>query len=185
MRYDPPTMKAPTRALLVASALLLSASASAEDCPNPERLRSICMFVGNKSEDHSRTDKWHYAYQRRVYEAACVDVDRDSKEERARKISQLWQQEEVKLVCNSLQFDVSNGSILKYAAHLMFDEVIADAIDWKVNLNKVDESDGRTLLDYIQFHRDRALEGSEVRARLTRYYEDLRKAGARHAGELP
>lgn len=178
-------MKTTTRALLASLPLFLAAAAAAQDpCPNPQRLRNMCMFVGNLSADTTNSGKWRYNYERRFHEAACVDTARDSKEVVARKISQLWRQEEERLVCNNLQFDVQDGNILKYAVAVQFDAFIADAIAWKVNLNKVDASDGRTLLDYVQYHMERT-RGGAVEKKLANYYDALRKAGARHKRELP
>lgn len=55
---------------------------------------------------------------------------------------------------------------------------------WGVNLNKVDVGDGRTLLDYIEYHMDR-VRGGALEKKLKVYYDDLRKAGAKHRRELP
>ena len=54
---------------------------------------------------------------------------------------------------------------------------------WKVNLNKVDKTDGRTVLDYIkdQIERNKGLATEPV---LQGYYNQLKKAGAKHRVEL-
>ncbi len=117
-------------------------------------------------------------------EAACVDSENDSVEVRNEKIGRMWKAFENKeLVCNSLQFDVPNGNIIKYAAMMNFDTFIRDVIRWNVNLNKVDAFDGRTLLDYLSFHIERT-KGGEIEKKLKYYYGILRKAGAKHKSEL-
>lgn len=155
------------------------------ECPNPKKIRTLCMYVADLAEDTYEGEgrKFKYGYTRKIMEAACVDIEKDSKEVRAQKISQMWKQLESKLICNSVQFDIPNGNIIKYAAIRGIDPFIWDIIDWKVNLNKVDETDGRTVLDYIQYHIDRLKEGAIVN-QLKIYYKELRKAGAKHKSEL-
>lgn len=54
---------------------------------------------------------------------------------------------------------------------------------WKVDLNQVDDADGRTLLDYV----DKELElkrGTINEPSLQQYHDMLRQAGARRASEL-
>lgn len=158
-------------------------SVEEKTCPNPKKLRALCMYVGDMSEDTGEGKKFRYGYQRVIMEASCVDRENDSKEVKAEKISKMWKQFESKMICNSIQFDVPNGSVIKYAAIRGIDPFISDVIDWKVNLNKVDEIDGMTVLDYIQYHINRLKEGAIVN-RLKEYYQDLRKAGAKHKSEL-
>jgi hypothetical protein len=63
-------------------------------------------------------------------------------------------------------------------------ECLPDEIDWQVDLNNVDPSDGRTVLDYIGDERDAASQGSATRGRLDRYYNLLRRDGELHREEL-
>jgi hypothetical protein len=173
--------------LLALLAVARSTSAQTADtpaCPNVKKLKNLCMFVGDQADEPGAGDRYRYAYQRRLAEAACVDPQKDSKETQASKIAAVWKQYEAELTCNSLQFDVVNGSILKYAAMHQFDAFIRDAIKWGVPLNRVDESDGRTLLDYVRHHRDRN-QGWAIGERFGQYYDLLRKAGAKHREELP
>lgn len=170
--------------LLLAS-LLCASAACAQPCPNAEKLDQFCSSVGGIEEDDQVTSgpKYQYYYQRQVFEAACV-APSDPAEVRNRKIAQMWKRfEDKELVCNNLQFDVANGSVIKYAASRGIDPFIRDVIRWQVNLNKVDKTDKRTVLDYVQAHADRA-KGMETEKTLRRYYDMLRKAGAKHRHEL-
>lgn len=95
----------------------------------------------------------------------------------------MWKRFENKeLICNNLQFDVSNGSAIKYAVAKLIDPLIRDVIRWKIDLNKVDETDQRTVLDYVRYRADRATGGATENPR--HYYETLREAGAKHRHEL-
>ena len=152
-------------------------------CPNPKKLRGLCMFVSGKEEDPNPQGRFVWKYQRKLLEAACADPAKDSEEVIGRKISKLWKENESTLICNNTKFDVANGNILKFAVNLKFDEFLIDVTRWKVNLNKVDETDGRTLLDYVQTQ-IQSNEGLATEPVLKRYYQMLRDAGAKHKSEL-
>jgi len=142
------------------------------------------MFVGSRTEDPNPLSKrYTYMYQRRIFEAAGVDVNKDSEDEIARKVSGVWELYEDKAICNNLAFDVKDGSVLKYGVATKFDAFIYDIIKWKINLNKVDASDNRTLLDYIQFQIWRT-EGTSIERKLQGYMKQLRAAGAKFRSEL-
>lgn len=161
------------------------ARAAAEEtvCPNPKKLRGLCMFVGDKEKDPNPLGKFVYKYQRKFLEAACVDIKKDSEEEITKKISNVWSENEKTLICNNTQFGVANGNIIKYAVNLKFDEFLIDMTQWKVNLNKVDDSDGKTVLDYIQSQIDKN-KGLPAEKTLQRYYDMMKKSGAKHKSEL-
>lgn len=152
-------------------------------CPNPKKLRGLCMFVDSKEKDPNPQGRFVWKYQRKLLEAACADPAKDSEEEIGRKIAKLWKDNEATLICNNTKFDVPNGSVLKFAVNLKFDEFLIDATHWKVNLNKVDEMDGRTLLDYIRAQIERN-KGLPAEPTLKQYYTMLKKAGAKHKSEL-
>jgi len=115
-------------------------------------------------------------------EAACVNSS-DTEEEKNRKIRDLWLAMEDELVCDSSQFDVVNGSVLKYAVSTKFDDFIRDAVKWKVNLNRVDPSDSRTVLDYVSYHIQKH-KGNSIENMFDYYYTLFRDAGAKHRSEL-
>lgn len=150
------------------------------ECPNKKKLKNICMIVGERMEDSAGKNK--YLYTTRFLDAACV-TPTDSDSVKSEKIRKTWEAYENDLKCNSTTFDVIDGSLLKFAVTRDFDDFLDDAIKWKVNLNKVDESDGRTLLDYLQFHIQRNNENS-LAQKYKLYYFKLKKAGAKHKVEL-
>ncbi len=151
-------------------------------CPNAEHMSdSLCIAISGRQKDS--TGEFDFHYQKIIHEAACVNKN-DSEEEKIRKIQKMWKTLEDVTICNSTEFSVQDGSIVKLAVEVLSDDFIFDVTDvWKVDLNKVDKWDNRTVLDFvrdeIERHRGSAIEGT-----LRSYYNQLRAAGAKHGSEL-
>ena len=139
------------------------------------------MAVDSRTRVPNPSGRYKYLYQQKLFEAACVDMDKDDEETTTRKMQIMWEQHHGQLICNSLQFDVIDGSIVKYAAHTLFDEFLYDMIDWKIDLNRPDAQDGRNILDYLRDKIERANPGSATRNKMQEYYDLFSKAGARHS----
>jgi hypothetical protein len=156
-------------------------------CPDLERLTNICSSIGGFVKDPAPRGEYSYMYQRKIYDAACVDLQKDSEALMKRKIQEMWRIDErqprPRMTCNNLQFDVASGNILKFAVSTRFQEFLEDAEYWGVNLNRVDASDQRTVLDYLKDELDRTSHPS-TRSTLQVYYNTLRRAGAKHRAEL-
>jgi hypothetical protein len=157
-------------------------------CPDLERLTNICTNLSGFTKDPAPRGEYSYMYQRKIYDAACVDLQQDSEALMKRKIQEMWRIDEArgdrsKLKCENLQFDVIDGNILKFAVRKRFQEFLEDAEYWGVNLNRVDASDQRTVLDYLKDELDRTSHPS-TRSTLQVYYNTLRRAGAKHRAEL-
>ncbi len=157
--------------------------ATSGQCQNANRLRHICMSIDDRVEDPQPMARGlRYEYQRMILEAASVNIPGDSPQVQAQKIQDMWQRCESRLTCNSSNFDVRNGSLIKFAISSLFDDFIEKISIWRVNLNRVDESDGKTPLDYLRDKISRS-QGPE-NARFRSYYDRLRAAGAKHRSEL-
>ena len=156
-------------------------------CPDLERLTNICTNLSGFTKDPAPRGDYSYMYQRKIYDAACVDLQQDSEALMKRKIQEMWRIDESqprpRMTCNNLQFDVVAGNILKFAVRKRFQEFLEDAEYWGVNLNRVDASDQRTVLDYVKDELDRTSNPS-TRSTLQVYYEILREGGAKHRAEL-
>ena len=141
------------------------------------------MFIDSKEQDPNPQGRFVFKYQRKLLEAACANPITDSEEEIGKKVAALFKQFEGQLICNNIKFDVSNGNLIKFAVNLKFDEFLIDMCHWKVNFNKVDETDGRTVLDYV---RDQLVlnKGLPQEPVLKGYYDMVRKAGGKHKFEL-
>lgn len=149
------------------------------------KMKNLCTIVSGRMVDKSIDGDYKYLYQRRIYEAAKVDKSRESKEAAAKKIADMWGVcEKLNLLnCNSTQFDVMDGNLLKYAVSYRFTEFIDDAIRWGLPLNKIDYTDNRTLLYYVDYHAVKN-KGNALEELFQVYYDKLRSAGAKHRTEL-
>lgn len=149
------------------------------------KLIGLPMFVDSKEMDSAPQGRFHFRYQRKILEAAGVNLETDTEERIGEKVSQMWKLcDELDItIANNTKFDVGNGNVIKFAVNLKFDEFVIDMARWGVDLNKVDVTDGRTVLDYTrsQVERNKGLPHEPV---LRRYYDMFRKAGARHKDEL-
>lgn len=157
------------------------------DCPKMHKLRGLAMAVGNKTADPAPiSPDYPFMYQRRLLDASCADPNKDSMDEIKKKIQIMWlkAEDEGHLAINGSTFAIKKGSVIKYALLLQFDEFISDVLRWKVNLNKVDESDQRTALDYL-LDELKTFKGTAIESKLEIYYAQLRNAGAKHQSELP
>lgn len=153
------------------------------DCPNAAKLRGVCMAIHLRTSDPSPYPNFPHMYQRRILDASCVDVTKDSEEEIASKIQKMWIELEDKLICNSGMFPVPNGNVVKYAVSNSHDQFIADVARWKVNLNRVDPADQLTVLDYVAKEIIKH-KGTSLESKLLDYYRTLQRGGAKHKSEL-
>lgn len=160
-----------------------STSAGQHFCPNPARLMNVCMNIADRAKDRSPIGYHQYSYYRKILEASCVKIGEDPEEVVNAKVQAMWAALQNEMKCNSTIVDIGNASYLKYAVATKFDEFLEDAVEWGVDLNYVDGSDNRTVLDYVQFHRDRH-QGNQIGRKMAYYYELLREAGAKHKSEL-
>ena len=190
-------MRVGVLSLVISASLFSMATAAAQEAPLPDletrtrAMRNICMVIGDHMASHPRYDPpgyreagttFEYLYEQKVFSAAGVEPGADP-EERNRRIRAMFAHDLPSFHCTNTQFDVPRGHLFKYAVATYFDDFLDDLIKWGVDLNPVDESDGRTLLDYIEFHMDKS-RGGALEAKLKTYYDRLRAAGARHAREL-
>jgi hypothetical protein len=170
------------------TSLARRSEASEDECPGAidwesARLWTLCISVSEKVPDEDPSSPFDYAYQEKLFRVANADPRRDTPGTAARKIQHMWVVLGDRLVCDSLGFNVANGSIIKLAVGKRFDDFITDVVEWGVPLNRIDPSDERTVLDYAQFEREKAA-GDPLEDRMARYYTKLRGAGARHRAEI-
>ena len=147
------------------------------------RMRGLCMYIGSKEKIEGRDGRYVWGYQREIFKAAGVDTLKDDEAMIAKKVSAMWNNNDELFACASTQFDVTYGSIIKYAINMKFEEFLIDMVQWKVNLNKVDDADNMTIMDYLQMQieRDKGLPSEPY---LKSYYAMFKKAGAKHKVEL-
>ncbi|SFN99397.1 hypothetical protein SAMN05421741_11624 [Paenimyroides ummariense] len=149
--------------------------------PNPGKFGSD---VYTKKTYKGADGNFDYTYQQVMFESACVDVENMTEKEIGQKLRDWWDLYKGKLLIDSWNFNVTYGSIFKYAIYGGVTAFIDDVIYYKFDLNFVDESDGRTVLDYTRDEMKKHEENSAIRKWLKDTYEKLRKAGAKHKSEL-
>ncbi|QDC36219.1 hypothetical protein [Sphingobium fuliginis] len=158
--------------------------ATGKVCPDISKLGGICNDVYSRTIDNSDPENFSYAYERKIYQASCVDFKSDTQAEARQKIQALWEKHQDRLQCNGSNFPVANGSILKFAVEMKATVFITNATKyWGINLNIVDKSDGRTVLDFTK-DRMNDFKGSPSEEILQNYYNEFRRYGAKHASEL-
>ena len=154
-----------------------------EGCPKKQYLAQICNAVASETPAQEGSAE-RYLYQTNILAAACVTADGGS-ESSARKIQHLWDREADSFHCSANEFNVPHGSILKYAVSRQSKAFLNDAIyTWKLNLNQVDASDGRTVLDYIDDEMAKVSRDNPRHKFLERYRKIFVSNGAKHASEV-
>lgn len=146
---------------------------------NVAELRGICSAVHERTRVYGGTDR--YLYERLIRRAACAPTD---SEEDLSRIREVWRNNQKHFQCSTPNFDVSEGSILKYGIATRSYSIAYRAVQWKLDLNIVDRSDNRTVLDYIQGQK-LANKGNDSIPQLDDVYELYRRNGAKHRSELP
>lgn len=152
--------------------------------PDPARLQGICNDVYSRTEDNGDPENWGYAYERKIYDAACVSFEHDTSATARAKIQALWINNPERFRCDATNFRVSNGNILKYAIEMRTYPLVDNAVRaWRLDLNLVDPSDQSTLLDFVE---SKVAQTSEptTRKTLRAYWSVLRNAGANRCREV-
>ncbi|SFN99368.1 hypothetical protein SAMN05421741_11623 [Paenimyroides ummariense] len=169
--------------LFLILAFLISGIGYAQTKNNSEsNLDGLCAVVSSLREESAESEH-EYVYQTKILSAAGVSNE-DSEETIRKKVQTFWKQNEAKLICDSPDFNVPNGSIVKFAVARRFEAFIDDVTEsWGVDLNKIDSSDNRTVLDYVKSEIEKHKE-TPIESILKRYYRKLRAAGAKHKSEL-
>lgn len=142
-------------------------------------LSRVCYAVSNKAEDKDHPER-QPMYRSVLYKVAGVDPARDHEGLVRRKMQTWWQRYGDLVECGSTP-SFGGKSLLKLATEHDNSQFLNDVVTtWQLPLNKVDMSDGWTVLDYLQ---DR-LDARPEDYRIAPMYSQLRHAGALHRAEL-
>lgn len=170
--------------------VLLSQISAAAPPPSPALdrlwLREFCAEV--EAEWVERTPVYpyiRYTYETRLVEAAGV-LPTDSRETAYDKFGRFMDRNMGELLCNQFNFNPRNGNVLKLAVAKNSRTFVRDALEkWRItNVNQIDQTDGKTVLDYIQDRLIAAGPETSLGRTLKRYYDQFRAAGALHAAEV-
>ncbi|MBN9336663.1 MAG: hypothetical protein J0I88_02275 [Chryseobacterium sp.] len=155
-----------------------------EDCPKLSRRSVLCDSIQSRRDDTDPNSDYDYKFERDMDSIVCADPTKESREEINKKIHDVFVRYGDELYCDSLSFDVPKGNFLKFAVTSSCGDFLDKAVrEWKVPLNRIDQGDGRTPLDYIKNEMDHN-KGSATESVLKGYYTLLRKYGAKHKSEL-
>lgn len=153
------------------------------ECPNQVNVADLCLFVAENNRETDTNAGTTFAYQTRIYRAACVNPQQDSAQVIQAKIQNFWNRYHDQLSCNVPNSIVRDGNILKLAVDRSSTDFINDSVRrWKVNLNHVD-ADNKTVLDFIEAERTKSV-GTPRHAILNRYFTIFRSNGAKFKREI-
>ncbi len=124
-----------------------------DTCPPPNKhfYKAICGDIAarNKAPDGER-QYYEYNYEKRIWEASCINIGIDDEETILKKLRIFWNKYKTKCTCDSLDFHIPNGNLLKFALSQKMPELIETLADaYGLDINFIDPKDGMNLLDYV------------------------------------
>jgi hypothetical protein len=158
-----------------------------KDClkTDKEFFLDLCAYVDNRGKDNEGDGRNFHYYQTFMEMTACV-IESDPDSIRIKKVQSWWNKYDCK--CNRTNFTIYSGSILKYAVQTSFDSFIYKIINfYKLDINFIDHSDGKTVLDFAKKEYDRLYNLSKDHAKTKssgKIVDFLRSNGALYASEL-
>lgn len=148
-----------------------------DTCKEPKDIdyEALCLDIGTKTKAPiAEIEYYEYMYEKRILELSCVNVRSDDEETVKRKVQKWWNKYKTKCKCDSLDFGLSNGNLLKFALSQNFPEVIETlSSTYGCDINFIDPVDGLNVLDYIskEISRLKRLINSEFAVKLYEEYK--------------
>ena len=148
-------------------------------------IRNLCASIASPlTELKPAHSSIRYQFESMIYAAADVKPS-DTDEQVNSKVRSFLDARMPQLLCSQPDFVPNNGNILKLAVSRQSSYFIRNALDvWKLDLNQVDATDGRTVLDHIVAKRDSYSTSQQAWKTFQRYYDRFRVAGAKTRAEL-
>ena len=137
--------------LLFTTFCIINLQAQTTDCPTPDEdlVYALCSAVKAARKEEVKKEKYEYAYEKYLDELACVHPN-DTPEEQVRKVRAMWDKYKLMFACDVPAFRVNNGNILKLSIDAPFTEFVKQMLrKYALNVDFVDPSDGKTLLQFI------------------------------------
>lgn len=172
------------------SSPLASTACTRKDlCPRPTEgdIKFLCSNIGSRSKDEAEDSRFFYLYEKTLWQMSGARADVDTEDMAKRKVRLMWDLHHDALACDAP--GLRNGNLLKYGVYNYFIHFIKElAIDYQLNLNFIDPSDNRTVLDYTRDMltdlRGRNINNAAQVEELQYVFDVLRKAGAKFSAEL-
>ena len=124
-----------------------------DTCKEPKEsdFKALCADIGSKAKAPiAEIEYYEYTYEKRILQLACVDLKVDNEETIKQKVKTWWNKYKISCKCDSVDFGLQNGNILKFALSQSFPEVgELLASFYGCDINFIDPADGLNLLDYI------------------------------------
>ena len=120
------------------------------NCPEPERVdyAKICSYTRDKKI--AKEESLNYLFQEILLKMSCVDLKNDSQETIIQKVNCMWNKYKTKFACDSLEFNVPNGNVLKFTLNFNFPDFVYYMGDYyNVDFMFIDPADGKTIIQYL------------------------------------
>lgn len=119
--------------------------------PQESDYKLLCAHIGTRAKASTETKYFtEYAYEQKLLEMACFNLDLDDEEVAKKKIQIFWNKYKTSCKCDALSFQVQNGNLLKFAISQNMPGVVETLADtYDLDINFIDAADGLNLLDFI------------------------------------
>ena len=120
------------------------------DCPAPSIVDYAKMCSYSKDKIIASEESLSYLFEEILLNMSCVDLKNDSQETIIQKVNCMWNKYKTKFACDSLEFNVPNGNILKFNMNFNFPDFIYLLVDqYGLDVTFVDPADGLTFVEYL------------------------------------
>jgi hypothetical protein len=130
---------------------LETVAAVADGCPAPEKVdyAKICSYSRDKKlapED----SELNYLFEQQILKMSCATEGKDSPQAIKQKTSIMWNTYRTKFACDSLEFNVPNGNILKFSMNFNFPDFIYTMVNtYDLDMDFKDPADNKTIIEYL------------------------------------
>lgn len=153
-----------------------------KSCPQPskDQINEVCIAIKD-SEKNTNKNIQGPKYHEYLWNLACVKP-KDSPDEAKMKIFKMWDAYKTKFNCTGFTgVSVSDGNILKFSIDVGFPTIVETLMErYNFDINFVDPTDSKTILDFVHDRIKESKNGSEELADFQELYKDLKDKGAIH-----
>lgn len=184
--------------------LILSAGMRAQSTREPSygEFKLFCDEIGLElpgPTGFKAKTGFQYNYEKKLWDIARVDPNIDTIETARPKIQKFWNKYKHKFVCNEGSFPIPSGSLLKFAVHRNFKDLMETLVmSYNLDINFIDISDtgfyknpdGRNVIDYMDDEIKRINSSweesypNEYAKKLKEYRDSLIQLGAKTGAEV-
>lgn len=156
-------------------------------CPKPSEIdfKKFCNLIFSRvvpNPDSPYASQQHsFEFENSLWKMSCAKPD-DDEETAIKKVQVMWSKYKQEFTCDVSGFTVTNGGLLKYSVFVSFHDFIRTLVlDYDLDINFVDKSDNKNVLDYVDDKIERMEnEGRPESAKILRSLRaDLVRLGAK------